>query len=555
MKRSFIPAAPLVGALLALILVSAIGCNKSNADPELERAYARLDSAIDQSSNYENLKRERIENLRRKLNSETEYAQRLDILEKCIDEYEAYQVDSALMYADMAVSLALRNGSKENVSYLTIRKADILAHAGIFPEAMDLLENVRRDSLPDKLLPEYYATNCALYQYLMEYSFDSASATRYQQIRDAYNDSVVAVTPEGSFDYLINNSTLFTDDHDNSRRIKLLQLHLKDFREGTRQHAIISSIIADLYNSQGDKRNARYYMALTAISDTRASVKENMSFRAMATMMYEDGDVERAQTYLKKSLDDANFFSARLRSAQTSRVLPIIYGAVSAKQEEVSRLHFVIIGGVCLLTVIFAVLLVLVWRLFKASRAKGKKLSEAYGKLAALSGELKKSNIELAAGNAELKSSNTIKETYSSLFMEYCSTALSALEKYHKSVRILAAKGDNNALIKKIDNYDIIEKSQKEFYARFDEAILHMYPNFLNGVCALLRPDAQPDIKPKELLNTELRIVALIRIGITDTEKIAKFLNVSVSTVYTYRSKIRKRAISPDTFDNDLMLV
>lgn len=555
MKRTLPPSVLLAGTMLALILVSAIGCKKPDVDNELKRAYARLDSAIDQSPNYENVKRERIENLRRKLDSETEYANRLDILEQCIDEYESYQADSALMYADMAISLAVRNGNNENVSHLTIRKADILAHAGIFPEAMDLLETVRQSPLPDKLLTEYYATNCALYQYLMEYSFDNASVTRYQQIRDAYNDSVVAVAPKGSFDYLINNSTLFTDDHDNSRRIKLLKLHLKDFPEGTRRHAIISSIIADLYGSQGDKRNARYYMALTAISDTKASVKENMSFRAIATMMYEDGDMDRAQTYLKKSLDDANFFSARLRSAQTSRVLPIIYGAVSAKQEEVSRLHFIIIGGACLLTVVLAVLLVLVWRLFKASRAKGKKLSEAYGKLAALSGELKKANIELAAGNAELKSSNTIKETYSSLFMEYCSTALSALEKYHKSVRVIAAKGDHNALIKKLDNYDIIEKSQKEFYARFDEAILHMYPNFLNGVCALLRPDAQPEIKPKELLNTELRIVALIRIGITDTEKIAKFLNISVSTVYTYRSKIRKRAISTDTFDDDLMLI
>lgn len=206
-----------------------------------------------------------------------------------------------------------------------------------------------------------------------------------------------------------------------------------------------------------------------------------------------------------------------------------------------------------ILSVILFVAVFYVLKQIRNVRRAKDSLTHANEDLSRLSVQLREMNGKLADRNAELHEFNRTKEQYAGLFMEYCSAAISALQRYQQSLRNLTVQGANrSALLKKLESSETADQLLKEFYLRFDEAILDIYPSFVDKFNALLKPDSRVVLKSGELLNTELRLFALIRIGIDDSNKIAQFLRCSISTVYTYRSKMRKRAVNPDEFEDEI---
>lgn len=280
-----------------------------------------------------------------------------------------------------------------------------------------------------------------------------------------------------------------------------------------------------------------------------------MAVRELSTVIFEEGDIERANRYLKQSFADANFFAARMRNAQSGRMLPVIDEAYAASQNKMQRELRWQMGAISLLVVILALALILILKQVRAARRAGAKLSQRNEELSGLSEQLREANRALASMNDELKESNTIKEEYAAMFMEYCSSTISTLQQYHQSLRVLAAQSSRTALNKKLESSEMIDTALRDFYSRFDEAILNIYPSFVEKFNSLLKPDCRTVLKSGELLNTELRVFALIRIGITDSAKIAGFLRCSITTVYTYRSKVRRRALRPESFETEVMTI
>ena len=137
--------------------------------------------------------------------------------------------------------------------------------------------------------------------------------------------------------------------------------------------------------------------------------------------------------------------------------------------------------------------------------------------------------------------------------MEYSSLNISLLEKYHAALRNLALQGNVKGILKKLDSDEIVNETIKAFYSKFDEAVLNIYPSFVEKINMLLVEEGRIQLKPGEKLNTELRVLAVYRLGISDPDQIAHFLRCSVSTVYTYRSRLKRRAIDPETFDSKIM--
>ena len=182
----------------------------------------------------------------------------------------------------------------------------------------------------------------------------------------------------------------------------------------------------------------------------------------------------------------------------------------------------------------------------KSLRLAKDNISVTAEELSHVSGQLREANHELKVKNDEL-------HEYAVLFMEYCSSTISSLQHYQQSLRKLTVQGGNrNALLSKLESTEMVDQLLKDFYRRFDEAILNIYPSFVEKFNKLLKPDEQIVLKSGEILNTELRLFALIRLGIDDNAKAAEFLRCSTSTVYTYRSKTKKRALDPDNFENDV---
>lgn len=544
--------------MMAVTVLPALlaGCSERNVrDDGLETLYAQLDSELEKSHVYQAEKEQRIGYVRDKYVRAASPTDRMTLAGQLIDEYESYVSDSALYYIDRAMSLAHLLGDSLQVQRLHIRRADVMSHAGLFAEAQDILDNLKRSGVDSSLMENYYSVFCTLYQYISEYNNDSIRSKNTNALRSLYTDSVNAVASPSSFNYIVleANEQIVHGNIDST--IALLKSHLKEFQSGTRSYSIIASIIAYGYKRKNDSENFKRYLTLSAISDTRAVVKENMSFRELSTVLFYDGDIVRANKYLKKSFEDANFYAARMRTAQSSRMLPIIDDAYNAKQSQLqSRLEWLLILTVAL-ALGLTIFIVLTLRQMRRTNRANRIIRRNNVELKEVSSQLRRVNDELAVANAELKNSDRVKEEYAGLFMEFSSITISNLEHYHTSLRNLAVQGSVKAILKRLDSNSIADKTLRDFYVNFDEAILNIYPNFVENVNRLLREDGRIVIRSGARLNTELRIVALIRIGISDTEKISDFLRCSITTVYTYRSKLRKRALNPDTFEEDILKI
>ena len=563
--------------LILLILISVfIGCRRSNVDDDssLQTLYQNLDREIAGCEVYDNKKEERIAELRRGFNVEKDAAKQTEILKYLAYEFNSYNADSALYYVEKCLKHPYIQGNEQETLSLIIRKADIFAHAGLFPDALETLGNLSRTNIPDNLLEDYYSTYCALYQYLSEYTAEHGRYTDYEHMRTIYADSLRQVTRPGSFNDLIYVMTEKARKGEEEAAISALKNELSKYQPGMREYSILASTLAYINKTVGNDAEYKRNITMSAISDVKGSVKENMSFREMATMMFEDGDVDHANYYLKKSIADANFYSAFMRNAQSSKMLPVIDEAYSSRQKQLtSRLRTmmwcsIILSAILIVTVFF------ILKQFRKLREANRKIRQANEELSDLSDKLKESvnqlaemntrlgetnneladkNSELADKNRLLLESNRTKEQYAGLFMEYCSSAISSLSSYQKSLKVLAAQGGNRAsLLKKLDSSEISEEMLKRFYQMYDEAILQLYPDFVEKFNNLLLPQERVSLKSGELLNTELRLYALIRMGIDDSAKIARFLRCSISTVYTYRSKMKKRALRPETFEEDV---
>ncbi len=541
--------------ILLFISVLLASCNKQKAsvDPELQALYSDLDSEIANSRQYEIVKDNRIGELRKSYYFSHDENQKTEIINRLISEFDAYDADSALYYVSLNLHRPAIHSMPGEYTRLTMKRADILAHAGLFSDALAIMRKIQRNSLDPTLLEAYYSTYCAIYQYLSEYTSEHETALDNERLRTLYADSIRQVADPTSFNHMVYVMADKARSGDSQTAIAELSNYLTEYQLGSREYSILASSLAYIYKTAGQSNDYKRYIVLSAISDVKGAIKENMSFREVATFMFEDGEVERANRYLKKSITDANSYSALMRNAQSSKMLPVIDEAYSSLQEQLNgRLRSMVWVSSALSFVLVITILLILKQIKNLHRANAE-VSNANKELSLLSDQLRQANIELEEKNNELKNYNHTKEQYAGLFMEYCSSAISTLQHYQKSLRVLAAQGGNRAsLSKKLESTEVADQLLKNFYVKFDEAILNIYPSFVNKFNALLNPGEQIILKSGELLNTELRLYALVRIGIDDSAKIADFLRCSISTVYTYRSKMKKRAINPDNFENDV---
>ena len=538
--------------LFGLMVVACDG-RREPGDVDLQELYSTLDSEIDNATKYELEKNDRIRKYRRVYNQSADEAQKTAAINRLIEEFDAYNADSALYYIGLNLKRPSVRATPGEYTRLMINRADVYAHAGLFSDALTTMASIPRDSLTDDLLDSYYTTYCDTYQYLSEYTNEHETSLFYERRRSDYADSLSSVIHPESFNHLVYGMAELARNGETAKAIETLNKHLDQYPSGSREYSILASILAHIYKTDGKHDEYKRYIVLSAISDSKGAIKENVSFRELATVMFEDGDIERAKRYLKKSIADANFYSAMMRNAQSSKMLPIIDEAYDMAQSELTnRLR----TQVWVSTVLSLVLLLTVLWILKQVRSLRKakdEISKAHEELSQMSDRLKETNIELQQRNAELHEYNLTKEQYAGLFMEYCSSAISTLQHYQLTLRKLTTQpGSRATLLKKLESSEIADQLLKNFYVKFDEAILNIYPSFVEKINGLLKDNEKVVLKTGEHLNTELRLFALIRLGIDDSAKIAQFLRCSIATVYTYRSKFRKRAIDPDNFENDV---
>lgn len=475
-------------------------------------------------------------------------------------EYTPYKLDSAIVYARKNLYLGQQ---KQNSDWITESNLDLAAlyfTAGLYIDAYNILNAIKGHSLPINLRIKYYDAWKRLYKF---YSLSGPYGKEYLSKSNRYRDSLLQVLdPKSNHYQIVYAEKLF--DNRQYEETKLTLSRMLDQSNGeTHELAVLAYSLANVYRQEGNIAMQRKYYVLSAICDIKNAIKENASMQALANLLYDTNQIEESYKCIWSSMEDAIFCNARFRTYEASQIFPIINSAYQEKETQKRSLltNFLIV--VCLLSLFLVIAIIYVYRQMKRVNRIRRELSSVNKQLHGLNEQLNQANDvlhetnqEVSFVNKELAESNQIKEAYIGQFLDLCSLYINKLERFQLSLNkmLMAKKMDD--LMRVLKSREMIDKEMKELYRTFDHVFLHLYPNFVEDFNSLLVDDMPWTIKPNEVLNTELRIFALIRLGITDSSKIARFLNYSTNTIYTYRTKIRNKAAVPrEDFDEMVMKI
>lgn len=527
-----------------------------NAEAQTDSLLIALDRTIAGSERFEEQKNVRIvlikEELRLPHLLDTDLFR---IYNRLFQEYESYNCDSACHYINLSIAVARQAGYAGRLNELMIRKANVLATTGLYPEALQLLREVNPKELSDEGMADYYLAFANTYLYQAEYTSDNEYAHRYLDSMQAYRDSALLYLPEGSYRYVITKVPALIDEGRMNEAEKVLHAHLAHHQSGTRDYSVLTSILAFLYQQNDNPEQQKIHLIRSAISDIQAVVKENNSLRALAELLYEEGQLARANHYMKVSVEDANSFNARLRNIQASKMLPMIDSAYQKERDaQRNQLQSLLLIISVLSVFLMAAVIYVIVQMRRVGRAR-RKVIEINKQLKLLNSELTGANNRQHLANSMLSEANHIKEEYIGRFLGLCSAYIEKLEAYRRMLNRKAAAGQVEELYKTLKSNRFIEDELREFYVNFDASFLNIFPDFVERFNTLLPPEERIVPKQGERLTTELRIFALIRLGISDSRRIAGFLRYSITTIYTYRSKLRNRSLYKDSFEEEVMKI
>ena len=540
---------------LLIIILSVFIIPKLWSKAETDSIFNVLSQAMREKKTYMVEKEQRINDIKKLLETPdlSDY-QIYSIYSQLHSEYNTYKVDSAVFYGEQKLINAER---LKNIEYIYNTKLDLSFSywlEGRYLEALNLLNNLNRkafDGLPEQLLINYYESYKRLYLYYASGDKDNY----YYSLSNLYRDSLLKIVPGDSQSFRVLMAEKLTDEGDFRKAEQLLFEILKTSNPEARDDAIFNSILAGIYKQEGNRELEKICYALSAICDIKNAVKENASMMSLALILYEEGDIDNAYKCLKSSFEDAVFCNARFRSFEISKIFPIIdsdYQERTAKQKNELQKYLI---AVSLLSLFLIISMVSVYRQMKRVAGIRRELSRTNIKLNDLNHDLQDSNNQLMTVNHELTETNRVKEAYLGKFIDLCSGYIEKLDNYRRTLNKTANSGKIEELLKALKSSQFIEDELSDFHTNFDETFLRIYPTFIADFNALFPEEEKQAVKPGELLNTELRVYALIRLGIIDSAKIAVFLRYSITTIYTYRSKLKNKSLFPENLEEQVMKI
>jgi len=526
------------------------------AQNDMDSLLKVLDKTVENYQHFSQIKEERMNKLKESLRITVSEPQKYEICGKLYDEYSAYKSDSALIYARRKLQIAEKLNNKRSLTDAQLNLASIMGTAGLYKEAMDILISINIAEAPD-LKAYYFHIYRTIYGYMADYTVSSQEKMKYDKIIEAFRDSLlVSNPPKTGTHVMVKTDQLIVSKQFDEALVILLNYFPTIKEDDYHSKAIIAYSIALAYEGKRHRELEKHWLALSAINDIQCSTKEYISLRNLAYLLYEDGDIDRAYSYMKRSLDDALFCNARLRTYEISRMMPIIDKAFKHQTESRQRQMIITIISISILTILLAIAVFFVYRQMKKLAVARKNLSQANDKLNTLNHKLSNINIELKEANTTLSESNLIKEEYIGRYMDQCSEYIDKLDNYRRMLNKTATSGKVEDLLLALKSKEFIEDELKEFYNNFDITFLQLFPRFVEDFKSLLIDDEYVQLKTGQLLNTELRIYALIRLGTSDSVKISHFLRCSLSTIYNYRTKIRNKAAgNRDEFEEKVMQI
>lgn len=518
------------------MMVLACGMAQAGKQYHVDSLLRVLDAVIDSSAVYDARLHQDLVDYRVAYDNAGDDETRFHQAHTLFKTYRKYRLDSALYYARQRVQIAQRLNIPDSLLAARLDEADALKCLGRLNDALAVLDAMPHNAYISNN-SQYYSLYLSILLSLSQMTTDEQEVSRYQSLLMHYRDTINLVNSRDTLTVCVNTCAI-NKGHGRFKEALQGLLHFGETHaDMVRNSAIYWYELADTYRHLGDLESAKYCYTMSAIIDKQGSSKTYTSLQSLAWLLHQEGDTERAYRYITCSLGDVMSSNARNRLALVGEYLPIITAAYTHHQQNVATRRNILIAIGTLALAILAALLSVIYRSNKRMKAMQARLSESNDSLQRLNGQLRQQ------GRA-LVESNRIKEEYIGQLFNLCSQYISDTENNRTKMLGRIKMGKVKELQEQLSTSTMAQDLSRLFDS-FDAIFLQLFPDFIERFNSLLRPEEQIEIKGKHLLTPELRICALIRLGINDSTKIAGFLHYSPQTVYNYRMKVRNRSDIP----------
>ncbi|GAF04492.1 hypothetical protein JCM21142_83200 [Saccharicrinis fermentans DSM 9555 = JCM 21142] len=498
--------------------------------------YAELDRLIENENFFNGKKERRLDSLKSEIlerqvkGKEWECYQ---LYKKVADEYATYVFDSAMFYFRGAIDLAYRMNHQKAIAQCQSSFGHLLVSVGYYKEAIDTLNKVSVDQLPEGERQDYFSYKVRAYYDLADYINDDFYSPVYREIAEGYVDSVLEYRMPNSVQPLITKALRFLAKWQPDSAAYYYTMAGR-MPLSMHEQAVVHSCLGYICIRQGKDALGKEHLIKSTMADIKTATKEAISLMVLADFLMEHGEIERAYEYIQKAKEDAAFFGSKQRMLQVAEIFPVIEVARLLQEEKKRQKAVRYIWIVSALVIVVLIFLLFVYRqLFNLRK---------------IWMVIQQNNKELKVLNVRLKEANKIKERYIGHFFNMGSLFVGKLEDVSKSLNTLLVSNDPHklkAILKTINP----KKERDELFHNFDEVFLKLFPSFIQEVNELVEAKNNYVLRSGQLLNTELRILALIRLGVEDNETMSQVLGVSINTIYTYKTKARnKSALSAELF-------
>ena len=518
--------------------------------------FHRLDSLIAEQPRIIADKEARLSQMKAELGKTTDSGARYEMMKNLYDEYAAYQYDSAYAYVTECLQLAQSMGNERLLNESRLNLAHILSTACLMDQANLTLGQIDTTRLTPAQLIHYYRTKTNLLIYQAEYMQGTQYADEYvSQLIDLRRRVAAIDLPHDDVNYLLTVAERLADNNEQQQAIDLLSKLISHYKSGERMYSVIASTMSFHYGQMGDKDGQMQYLIKSAESDLEGCIRENTALRTIADRLFDEGDIDRAYRYMRVAVDDANFYGTRLRNIQASHIVPKILDAYQTKQERNRRSMMWLLGIISLIALLLVMGVIAIYQLLKRYRRLNEQKRAINEQLRTVNAQLGDTVEKLHESNGLLQEREKLKEEYIARFLALSSKFIDRGEEQRKALYRLYRDRKTEELARELKSTHSGNENAQLFYENFDNAFLNIFPNFVEKVNNLLQEDGKIEVKQGKRLTTESRVLALIRIGITDNQSIANILRASLTTIYTYRSKLKARAISKDDFESQVKAI
>ena len=506
----------------------------------------KLDSMIGASETIVAEKNKKIAMLKQMAAKENNTSLLLERYRELSEEYYVFKFDSANVYVEKGLALAKKVQNRRFIVTNTIMKAKLLSIGGLYSEAINTLNTIVPDSLGEQDMTfDYNIAYFTIYSYWADYCNDNTYSPIYKERSIAYLKNAIANIDDNNsaYDYYMGEYHVYIDKDDD----KALKHYLRTLEKNgmtSRVYAMASFAIANNYSAHENMEKYEEYLIKASICDILCCTKENLAIQDLAMHLFkqDNENIERARVYINTAMDDAKSYNNRLRILEISQKLPIIVSTYHKRLTTQNSTLMYAVWGISLLVVTMLVLLYFFVR-------QNKLLSKRRHELHVSNNMLTETNERLNRANEQLLDTNRKREGLAKLYIDLCAKYIDKMAKFQVMVQRKIKANQINELMSYVSSSRLNYEDADTFMKRFDEAFLNLYPSFVTEFNALLKDDEQVITQNPHSLTTELRIFALIRLGVKESSEIAALLYYTPRTIYNYRSAFKNKAIDRESFE------